>query len=144
MTNKQVHKYYVSGKSDWHMCSGRGWVVTVNAPFTRHYTGDVVRITTSLPPYPTPFAADYWFVLGVEGTMKGTTTGLCVRPATQAEIKAAISESLPRDDEEPGVAEARVLIARALRLLGEPDSHRAVVETLCVARDALGRGRDAA
>ena len=98
---------------------------------------------TGLPGHVMSSVPDYWFVVGVEHASLGCV-GLCVRPATEVEITAATGESAAQDDEEPGVAEARVLIARALRLLGEPDSHRAVVETLCVARDALGRGRDAA
>lgn len=142
--NRRMHRYETTTGEGGNWCDvrGRGWVVTVDAPFTRHHTGDVVLIHTATPGFRP--REDYWFVRGVEGTRTGRTSSLCVRPATEEEITAATSESVPGDDEEPGVAEARVLIARALRLLGEPDSHRAVVETLCVARDALGHGRDAA
>ena len=140
----QVYRYHAAAVSDWKYSFGRGWVATVKAPFMRHRYGDVVLIDTALPGHLMTTVPDCWFVLAVEGSTTGCV-GLVVRPATAPEITAATGEPVPQEDEEePGVAEARMLIGRALRLLGEPDSHRSVVETLCVARDALGRGRDAA
>lgn len=80
---RRKHRYEVTtGEGgNWFNISGRGWVVMVDAPFTRHHTGDVVLIATATPGFRTH--ETYWLVRGVEGTVDGRTSFLCVRSAME-------------------------------------------------------------
>lgn len=86
MTGRTSHSYWVKA-TDWYDLSGRGRVVLVRAPFNRHASGDVILVyTQGVGEAAHLETAEHWKVVGVEGTVNGSMTGLLVRRAKLEEI----------------------------------------------------------
>jgi hypothetical protein len=86
MTGRASHSYWVKA-TDWHNIAGRGRLVLVRPPFDRHRTDDVVLIyTQGVGEAAHLEAAEHWKVIGIEGTVNGSMTGLAVRRAKLAEV----------------------------------------------------------